>query len=138
MFAVFAATPCGEWNASELEYYVEYLGFTPAQALHCATQTNGQFLRNADQVGILEAGRRADILIANGDPLTDISVLQDKSLIRNVFIAEEPIALEINDTIKPAPLATSYSMWNEAYTQERVAVLRGQSHVHKPAVLRAV
>ena len=32
----------------------------------------------------------------------------------------------------------SYSMWNEIYTQERVAELRGQARVHKPPVLRAV
>ena len=74
----------------------------------------------------------------DGDPLVDISVLQDKSRIRDVFIAGKQIELEINDTIKPVPLETSYSMWNEVYTQERVAELRGQARVHKPAVLRAV
>ncbi len=50
----------------ELEYYVDYLGFTTAQALRCATQVNGQFVRNAGQVCMLEAGRRADILIRGG------------------------------------------------------------------------
>lgn len=134
----FAVTPYGEWNARELEYYVEYLGFTPAQALRCATQINGQFVRNAGEVGILEAGRQADILIVDGDPLADISVLQDKSRIRDVFIAGEPVELEINDNIKHVPLETSYSMWNEIYTQGRVAELRGQARVHKPAVLQAV
>ena len=134
----FAVTPYGEWNARELEYYVEYLGFTPAQALRCATQVNGQFVRHAGEVGLLEAGRQADILVVDGNPLDDISVLQDKSQIRDVFIAGEPVELEINDNIKHVPLETSYSMWNEIYTQERVAELRGQSRVHKPAVLRAV
>ena len=109
----FAITPYGEWSARELEYYVEYLGFPPAQALRCATQTNGHFVRNAAEVGIPEAGRQADILIVDGDPLEDISVLQEKSRIRDVFIAGEPIALEINDTINPVPLETSYRMWNE-------------------------
>ena len=90
--------------------------------------------RNAGEVGILEAGRQADILIVDGDPLADISLLQDKSWIRDVFIAGEPVALEINDTIKPVPLETSYRMWNEVYTEKRVAELRG----HKPAVLHAV
>ena len=134
----FAVTPYGEWNARELEYYVEYLGFSPAQALRCATQTNGQFVRNAGEVGLLEAGRQADILVVDGDPLADISVLQDKSKIRDVLIAGEPVALEVSNNVKPVPLETSYSMWNEVYTQERVAELRGQSRVHKPAVLRAV
>lgn len=73
-----------------------------------------------------------------GDPLADISVLQDKSRIRDVSIAGEPVTLEVNDTIKLAPLETSYSIWNEVYTQERVAELRGRSRAHKPAVLRAV
>lgn len=106
----FAVTPYGEWNARELEYYVEYLGFTPAQALRCATQVNGQFVRHAGEVGLLEAGRQADILVVDGNPLDDISVLQDKSQIRDVFIAGEPVELEINDNIKHVPLETSYSM----------------------------
>ena len=79
----FAVTPFGEWNARELEYYIEYLGFTPAQALRCATQVNGQFVRNAGEVGLLEAGRQADILVVDGDPLNDIFVLQEKARIRD-------------------------------------------------------
>ena len=84
-------------------------------------------MRNTGQVGILEAGRQADILIVEGDPLADISLLQDKSRIRDGFIAGEPVALEVNDTIKLVPLEKSYNMWNEVYTQERVTELRGQA-----------
>ena len=36
----FAVTPYGEWNARELELFVEDLGFTPAAALRAAQPGN--------------------------------------------------------------------------------------------------
>ena len=134
----FAVTPYGEWNARELEYYVEYLGFSPAQALRCATEVNGQFVRHAGEVGTLEVGQRADILVVDSNPLEDMRLLQDRSRIRCIFLDGKPVELEINDNVKQLPLETSYNMWNEVYTQARVAEIHGQRQVPKPAVLRAV
>ena len=117
----FAVTPYGEWHARELQYLVDYVGFTPAQALLCATRNNSEFLRHSGEVGVLEPGRRADILVVDGDPLADIAVLQDRKRLAAILMDGEPVDLDINDDIKPHALETSYNMWNDVYTQARVA-----------------
>lgn len=45
--------------------------------LVATTRTNAELLGIADEAGTVEAGKRADLLVVDGDPLTDISVLQD-------------------------------------------------------------
>ena len=128
----FAVTPYGEWNARELEHYVTYLGFSPAEALQSATRVNAEFVRRGDEVGLLEPGRRADILVVDGDPLADVQILQDKSRIKDVLIEGEPVELALNDDIKPTTLEKSYSMWSNVYTREKVAEIMGGDQVTPP------
>ena len=61
-------------NARELFHYVE-LGLTPAEAIVAATSNAADLLGESDELGTLAAGKRADILIVDGDPLTDIEAL---------------------------------------------------------------
>lgn len=65
-------------NARELEYMVR-LGFTPMQAIVAATKTSSEACRVDHKVGTLEVGKLADLLVVDGDPLSDIRVLQDAS-----------------------------------------------------------
>jgi len=116
----FAVTPYGEWHARELEHYVNYLGFSPAEALKCATVNNGEFVREAGQVGVLEAGRLADVLVIDGDPLADISVLQDRSRIREIIQGGETVKVEINKNARRLRSEFSYDLWSDMYTQERI------------------
>jgi imidazolonepropionase-like amidohydrolase len=116
----FAVTPYGEWHARELEHYVKYLGFSPAEALRCATVNNGDFVREAGQVGALEAGRLADVLVIDGDPLADISVLQDRSRIREIIQGGETVDIEINKNARRLRSEFSYDLWSDIYTQERI------------------
>ncbi len=123
----FAVTPYGEWHARELEYYVKYLGFSPAEAIVCATKNNSEFLRDRGEVGVLEVGRKADILAVVGNPLSDISMLQDRSNFASIILDGEPVDLKINDDIKTHVLENSYNMWSEVYTQERVREIYGDN-----------
>src|SRR4029453_16431426 len=91
----FAVTPYGEWHARELELFVEYLGFTPAEALRCATSVSAHMMPRGQTLGALEAGRRADFIFVDGSPLEDIRVLQDRSRIKAVFIGGERMATEV-------------------------------------------
>lgn len=134
----FAVTPYGEWNARELEFYVDYLGFSPAEALRSATQTNSEFVRKGGEVGTLELGRRADLLVVDGDPLADVRILQDKARLHEILMDGKPIDLDLNYDIKELPLERSYSMWSDVYTQARVAALNGAEEAEPKAVLRAV
>ena len=66
-------------NAKELELLVTEAGLTPMEAIVAATRTGAEVCRVADRVGTIEAGKRADLLLVDGDPLEDILVLQNKA-----------------------------------------------------------
>ena len=64
-------------NAEELALMVEG-GMTPMQALVATTKTAAECSRIGHLTGTLEPGKRADLLAVDGDPLADISILQDR------------------------------------------------------------
>jgi imidazolonepropionase-like amidohydrolase len=63
-------------NALELSCLVE-AGLTPMQALRAGTQWAARCLALEREVGTLEKGRLADVVVVNGNPLDDIAVLAD-------------------------------------------------------------
>jgi imidazolonepropionase-like amidohydrolase len=71
-------------NAAELEIYVK-LGMKPMHALQTATINAAKALKIDKDLGSLEAGKLADIVAVNGDPVTDITVLQEKKNIQLVM-----------------------------------------------------
>lgn len=79
--AGFAVTAYGEWHARELELLMTYAGLTPMEAIQAGTRNAAVTLNLADEVGTLEVGRLADIIVVDGDPLRHIGVLQDKKRI---------------------------------------------------------
>jgi len=71
-------------NARELACLVE-AGLTPMQALRAGTQWAARCLALEREVGTLERGRLADLVVVNGNPLHDIGVLADQTRIELVF-----------------------------------------------------
>jgi len=69
-----AVYPHGE-NAHEFAAMVRR-GLTPLQAIQAATVNAADLLGWADRVGTLEAGRFADLIAVDGDPLADVAVLE--------------------------------------------------------------
>ncbi len=65
-------------NAEELQLMVE-AGMTPMQAIVATTKTASECVHMASDVGTIEPGKYADLLVVDGDPLSDITVLQDKA-----------------------------------------------------------
>jgi imidazolonepropionase-like amidohydrolase len=80
----FAWIPHGS-NATDLEYFVKYLGFTPMEAIISATRYGGQIMMKPDELGMIKEGYLADILLIDGDPLANITILQDKDRILAVM-----------------------------------------------------
>jgi Amidohydrolase family len=60
----------------ELELYVK-AGFTPMEAIVAATATCARVMHLDKEAGTLEAGKRADLLVIDGDPLADIRALRN-------------------------------------------------------------
>jgi imidazolonepropionase-like amidohydrolase len=83
--AGFSITPHGEWHARELEIFVTHLGFTPLEAVTCATGGNAKSLGVDEVTGTLESGKRADLLVVDGDPLKDVRILQDRTRLRLIM-----------------------------------------------------
>lgn len=63
-------------NLVELAYMVEFLGMTPMEAIVSATETAAKCL-NMPDVGTLEAGKLADAVVFDGDPLADIAAMRE-------------------------------------------------------------
>ncbi len=74
----FAWNPHGDY-ARELSFFVNYVGFSPMEVLTCATKNGAKILGRLDEIGTVEAGKLADLLIVDGDPIADIRILEDRS-----------------------------------------------------------
>ena len=90
----FSLTPYGEWHYRELEVFVRDLGLTPLEAIKAATSANAVALRLDGETGAIEEGRLADIIVIDGDPSRDVTVLGDIQRIRHVFIGGEAMPLD--------------------------------------------
>jgi imidazolonepropionase-like amidohydrolase len=71
----FAWNPHGDY-AKELTFFVNYVGFTPLETIRCATKNGAEILGRGHEIGTLEAGKLADVLIVEGDVTADISLLE--------------------------------------------------------------
>jgi imidazolonepropionase-like amidohydrolase len=71
--------------AEELAYYVKRLGVAPLDALAWATRNGGELTGIAD-LGTLEVGKLADLLVVEGDPSADPTLLCDAPSIRGVML----------------------------------------------------
>jgi imidazolonepropionase-like amidohydrolase len=78
-----AMVPHGR-NLRELTHLVA-LGMTPMDAVIAGTRTAAELLGIADRTGTLTSGKTADLVVCDGDPLTDVSVLADPANIRWVL-----------------------------------------------------
>jgi imidazolonepropionase-like amidohydrolase len=64
-------------NAHELDVYVNQLGMAPLAALQTATVNAADLMGWTAKTGTLEAGKWADIIAVEKNPLEDVRVLQD-------------------------------------------------------------
>ena len=91
----FALTPYGHWHARELELFVDALGLSPLEAITCATR-NGHLALRRDEgsIGVVAEGAAADLLVVDGDPAADVSVLGDRRNLRHVISRGRPVDLD--------------------------------------------
>lgn len=73
----FAWVPQGT-NARDLVHFVDLFGYTPSEALQCATRVGGELMGMGGELGVVKEGALADLLLVAGDPLKNLKLLQDK------------------------------------------------------------
>ena len=62
-------------NGLELQLLTEKVGMTPMEAIVAATRAGAKMIMQEDQIGTLEPGKLADVIVVEGNPLTDIRTL---------------------------------------------------------------
>jgi imidazolonepropionase-like amidohydrolase len=66
-------------------------GLSTKQALAAATSVAARALRLDDHIGVVAPGKAADLLVVDGDPLTEIGLLQDRTRLRLILQAGDPL-----------------------------------------------
>jgi len=90
----FALTPYGHWHAREMQVFVEDLGLSELEAISCSTQQGAWAMGMEDELGTIEVGKRADVLVVDGDPTRDITILNDKSRLVEVISRGKRVDLD--------------------------------------------
>ena len=73
----FAVTPMGQ-NARDIEHFVRFFGYSPVEALRCATVVGAELMGMGDRLGQVREGFLADLLLVRGDPTRDVALLQKR------------------------------------------------------------
>jgi imidazolonepropionase-like amidohydrolase len=69
-------------KARELVLQARVMG--AMSAIVAATRTNAELFGMADRIGTVEEGKQADLIVLDGDPVTDIALVTDASVVRVV------------------------------------------------------
>jgi imidazolonepropionase-like amidohydrolase len=80
----FPYTPHGTY-ARDLWIFVKILGYSPMETIVAATRLGGELMGLPGELGVIEPSALADLLLVDGDPLADITVLQDRDAIRMIM-----------------------------------------------------
>jgi imidazolonepropionase-like amidohydrolase len=67
-------TPHGDY-IDEMALYVDQAGLSPIEILRWATSNGGRLMGRAKELGTIEAGRLADMIVVDGDPTVNLQVL---------------------------------------------------------------
>jgi imidazolonepropionase-like amidohydrolase len=67
-------------QAREFTYMTRY-GMTPMQAIQSATRVAADLLDASDLIGTIEAGKSADLIAVRGNPLDDVTLLENPSFV---------------------------------------------------------
>jgi imidazolonepropionase-like amidohydrolase len=76
----------------EMEYFVA-LGYTPMEAIVAGTSSAANAIGCGDRLGQLKPGYAADILMVDGNPANDVSLLRDKRNISRMWKGGVEVAL---------------------------------------------
>jgi len=77
--------PHGDY-VPELELYVKKLGIAPIEVLRWATRHGAEAMGLGDQAGTIAAGKLADLIVVDGDPLADVGCLADRDRLRLILL----------------------------------------------------
>ncbi|KAF7360603.1 Amidohydrolase [Mycena venus] len=80
----FLWTPHGTYR--DLEHFVKLMGMTPMEAIISATAYGGELMLHPEELGKVIPGAYPDLILVNGDPLEDITLLSHKENLDVILI----------------------------------------------------
>jgi len=80
----FISCPHGE-NARDIEFFVRLFGMTPMQAICAGTAYAGALMGLPGELGLVKEGYLADLLLVEGDPLADVTILRHQSRLLGIM-----------------------------------------------------
>ena len=92
----FPFNPNGR-NARDLDHFVKLFGYSPIEALVASTSLGGELMQL--DVGQVRAGYLADLLLVDGDPTSDVTLLQDKANLRMIMKGGELYKSPVPQTV---------------------------------------
>jgi imidazolonepropionase-like amidohydrolase len=72
-------------NARDIEHFTTYLGYSPVEALRCATRYGYEAMGLGHELGLVRPGFIADLLLVAGDPTRDVKLLQSADNLRCII-----------------------------------------------------
>lgn len=95
-------------NAHELDVYVNQYGMTPLAAIQSGTLNAADLMGWTDKVGSLDAGKWADIIAVQGDPLADVRLLQHVPFVMKsgVIYKDEAQPAAVDKLVASSPTPT--------------------------------
>ena len=102
-------------------------GLSPAEALRAATLAGAEYLGRSADLGPITPGRLADLVLLDGDPLTDIgNVRRIRAVIANGRLLErgalDSILARVEDTARPTP---QLRLWAGAIFGDTASIAAG-------------
>jgi pimeloyl-ACP methyl ester carboxylesterase len=109
----FPFTPHGTY-ARDLEVFVKILDFTPMEAILSATAGIAKLFMREEELGKIQPGYFADCILVDGNPLEDITVLQNHDKLNVIMIngrihkaASEEFGKSASSELIPSSINTS-------------------------------
>lgn len=117
----FSLTPYGEWHYRELEVLVRDIGLSPLEAIRCATLEGARALRLEGQVGEIAAGKLADVIVVDGDPAKDVTVLGRRERLKLVVANGRQIDLSIKPQARRSISGWRVNAYGAILTQDKAS-----------------
>jgi imidazolonepropionase-like amidohydrolase len=76
----FAWTPHGT-NARDIMHFVKWFGYTPEEALLCATRNGAHAMQMEEEIGKIQQGYLADFIVVRGKPYQDVACLRGENIL---------------------------------------------------------
>lgn len=84
----------------EVMYANKFLGMTPLEAINAITLKNAEIIRKDKEIGSIEAGKKADMLVLEQNPLDDLANLANPVMVIKNGVIYDDIKLKKNKKIE--------------------------------------